>query len=101
MKLCLVVDQGLTTGQKAAQLVHGMRAWSEHQPELDREWFAKSNTVVCLETPDVDRLKSNLEDLNHPHAWFCEPDYDDKLTCVVFLSDKKVKKICRSLPLVG
>lgn len=100
MKLCLVVDEGLTTGQKAAQLVHGMRAWSETLPELDKEWFEKSNTVVCLQS-DVEKIKSKLEIADHPHAWFCEPDMNDKLTCVVFIPDDKTKKICKGLPLVG
>jgi len=100
MKLCLVVDKSLTIGQKAAQLVHGMRAWSEMQPSLDREWFEKSNTVVCLET-EVEKTKSKLENLDIPHAWFCEPDFNNKLTCVVFMLDEKSKKVSKGLPLVG
>lgn len=100
MKLCLVVDRDLTTGQKVAQLVHGMRAWSEEHPELDGHWFRNSNTVVCLEG-EVEKIHSKLQNLNVPHALFREPDLENKLTCLVFLQNEVTKKISKGLPLVG
>lgn len=85
MKLYLVTRSDLAPGARAAQLCHAMRQWSEEEPEADRQWFAKSNTLVLLEAANESALSTlvgRARAAQVPCAEFREPDLEEALTAV-------------------
>lgn len=100
MKLFLVTRQDLSPGLRAAQLCHALRAFGEEHPAVDREWFTKSNTLVCLETANEEELRALVRDAHGEGialSEFLEPDLDNALTAVAFAP--QAKSLMRRLPL--
>jgi len=99
-KVYLITRTDLPLGQRAVQLAHAIREWSERYPAEDRVWYQTSNTLALLEVPDELALQRLLKRANlHgiPAAPFQEPDRDNELTAVAF--GPTAKKLCRRLPL--
>jgi len=100
VKLYLVTRQDLPPGARAAQLCHALRQFGEDHPEVDRDWFRRSNTLVLLEGKDEHAL-SDLADKARlsgvPVAVFREPDLADALTAIAV--GPKGKRLVRGLPL--
>lgn len=100
MKLFLVTRRDLTPGARAAQLCHALRQFVDEHPDVDREWFERSNTLVLLEASDEDALwdlAGEARARGIPVSTFCEPDMGDALTSVAI--GPKGKRLLRSLPL--
>jgi len=84
-KLFLVTRSDLPPGQQAVQAVHAMRQFVAEHPEVDLEWYSKSNTLAFLEVPDeaaLGVLRVKAMDRRIPVAAFREPDRDNELTAL-------------------
>lgn len=81
-KLYIVVLRSLSTGLKAAQACHAMRAFIAAYPEIDADWYQNSNNIVVLEHDDLLGTANLLEGLGLSVARFHEPDRDDELTAL-------------------
>ena len=100
MKLFLVTRADLSPGQQAVQAAHAMREFAHHHPELDREWYTRSNILAFLSVPDeraLERLMERADQKGFSFAPFHEPDRDNELTAVAF--GPECHRILASLPL--
>ncbi len=100
MKLHLVTRQDLSPGQQAVQAAHALREFVREHPEVDQEWYQKSNTLAFLAVADEDELARLLSVAKFrciPVAGFREPDRNDELTAIAI--GPQGKGLCRRLPL--
>ena len=100
LKLFLVVRRDLPPGLQVAQLCHAMRAFADEHGEVERQWFERSNTLVCLSVRDREALEALAREAR---SWgieaslFCEPDLDGALTALAI--GPRGKRLCRKLRL--
>lgn len=98
--LYIVTRADLPPGARCAQSCHTLRAFVDAHPELDRAWFAASNNLVVLETPDeaaLVALAARAAARGVATATFREPDYGDALTGVAL--GPGASRLVSSLPL--
>lgn len=100
-KLTVVVRADLSSGQKIAQVLHAGLAYAQAYPSECHDWMARSNTVVVVETPQIDVLRERAAMQGIPHAAFYEPDLADTLTAVALGPGPQTRKLTRALPLAG
>jgi hypothetical protein len=99
-RLHLIVRQDLPPGEQAVQAAHALRQFTAEHPEIDREWFERSNTLALLAAPDESALNKILDrafDQGFRAAAFREPDLGGSLTAIAI--EPAGARICRSLPL--
>lgn len=99
MKLYLITRSDLPEGDRAMQMAHAFREFIEHHPEIDRDWYKNSNTLVGLEIENEKALAGLLEDARWkgiPAAPFHEPDRGNELTAIAL--GPSGKRLCRRLP---
>lgn len=102
MKLYLISRSDLRPGQQAVQAAHAMRQFAADHPELDKEWFERSNTLAFLTVPDersLVRLIHRAEDRDLRVSLFREPDLDNSLTAIALEPGQTSQRLCRNLPL--
>lgn len=104
--LYIIVRSDLTPGQQLAQSCHALRQFTEEWPNIDREWFEKSNTLVILgieHEQALDRLKWLAEDKGLAVSAFYEPDYPlypaGTLTAIALEPNPASKELCSDLKL--
>lgn len=100
MKLYVITRADLPGGAQVAQSCHAMRLFVAEHPEVDREWYAQSNNLVCLCVPDegaLERLRQTLDARGVPSSAFCEPDFADALTALA--AGPEAARWVSSLPL--
>lgn len=101
-KLYIVVRGDLPAGSQAVQGIHAAKQFSVDYPEIDEDWFVKSNYIAFLSVPD----KNKLENLRHK-AWrwgiscsgFREPDLNNELTAIALEPGLQSQKLCSKLKL--
>ena len=81
-RLYVVVDANLPSGLKMAQACHALRAFVAEHPDVERQWFEKSNNLVILEHPELASASDELESGGFTLTRFHEPDLKDELTAV-------------------
>jgi len=99
-KLYLVTRGEVAPGYRAVQAAHALRQFTAEFPELDREWFERSNYIALLEVPNEYFLKELVEMArmgDYKVAQFHEPDIGDQLTAIAL--EPSAKSICKSLSL--
>jgi peptidyl-tRNA hydrolase len=99
-KLYIVVRGDLSPGLRAAQACHAQRLFVEEHPEVDRDWYENSNTIVILEVRDIDELMDLAFDLdarNIRFSQFDEPDLQNEPTAIAVAPEGK--GFLRRLPL--
>lgn len=87
MKLYIVVRNDLAPGLQAAQAVHAKELFSHEHPELNAEWYEKSNNVVVLQVPNKEELVALAYRITRSHpgdvlSLFREPDLRDEPTAL-------------------
>jgi len=101
MKLYVIVRDDLPVGLQAAQACHAMREFQEGYPELERNWYANSKTLVLLKSPDIWGLAKAANDAFIPIALNFEPDLQNALTAVALGPGCSARKLVKTLQLVG
>ena len=98
-KLYVVVDAALSPGQQLAQAVHAAFQLSYRFPSATARWFADSNYLVVLSSPDPEAHARQL--VNWAKCVVVhEPDLpDNPVTAVAFLPHPSVGRALSSLPL--
>lgn len=85
-KLYIVTRSDLAPGARLAQSCHALRAFVAAHPELDRQWYAGSeSTIVCLEAEheaSLTELAKNATAAGFAVATFHEPDFGNELTAI-------------------
>lgn len=101
-KLTTISRKDLTPGQQAVQASHAAIDFIFSFPEESKHWHKLSNYIINLSAIDEDHLESLSKFLcKHDIKFvkFTEPDLDDKLTAIAFLSNDITKRITSNLPL--
>lgn len=101
-KLYIVTRSDLEPGYQIAQSCHALRQFAHEHPELDREWFERSNYIACLSVgseAELDALLMKAIDRQIPHSIFREPDIDDQMTAIAFAPGEATRKLCSSCSL--
>lgn len=98
-KLYIIVSEDLHAGAQSAQAVHCAFEFQKDHPEIHKNWYDESNTIVILQAP-----QARLEDLlyfGQGVSHFREPDFDDMLTAVALAPTKHSEALCSDLKLQG
>lgn len=85
-----------------SQSLHAFREFISQHPELESEWYKKSNYICILSANNEFDLNVLIEKCmlhNIKFSIFKEPDYDNALTAVVLEPGDKSKKITSNFPL--
>ncbi len=99
-KLFLVTRADLLPGQQAIQSAHALREFSEQHPEIDREWYRTSNTLIMKAVPNEEALQALMvlaQKKGFHIAPFQEPDLNNELTAIAF--EPRAKSLMQGLPL--
>lgn len=101
-KLYLVTRRDIPAGYQAVQSCHATRQFTADYPELDGEWFEKSN-YMCLLSVENERELMRLLVLAHDHGLrssvFREPDVGGAITAIALEPHPKSQELCKQLPL--
>ena len=101
MKLYVIVRDDLPVGLQAAQAVHCAREFQHQHPEIERDWYINSKTLVLLKSPDIWSLAKSANDAHVPIALNFEPDLQNTLTAVALGPGCSARKLVKTLQLVG
>lgn len=101
-KLYLVTRRDLEPGYQAVQSCHATRQFMADHPDIDVEWFTKSNYMCLLSTENETELMRLLV-LAHDHGLrasaFREPDIGGAITAIALEPHPKSQELCKNLPL--
>lgn len=99
-KLYVITRDDLPPSQQAVQGIHAAREFTARHPEIDTEWYERSNHLALLALPgenDLHRLLARAETDGFRAAAFREPDRGNELTAIAL--EPAAKRLCRSIPL--
>jgi len=97
-----VTRKDLFPGAQIAQSLHAFREFIEDYPDLEKEWYSKSNHIAILAAKneaELLRLSKRLEKKGIKHSLFGEPDFDNELTAIAIEPGRESKRACSSYPL--
>lgn len=103
LKLYIVAREDLPPGLQAAQAVHGAIEFLFEHPELGREWYRTSKTIVLLGVANEVELRdlaARSAGAGIPVAVNLEPDLDGQATSLALMGAPPAKRILRPLPLL-
>lgn len=101
-KLFLVTRRDIAPGYQAVQSCHAIRQFTAEHPEVDSEWFTKSNYLALLSVADEKELMRLIVAADdHGLKWsaFREPDVGGAITAIAIEPHPKAQELCKSLPL--
>lgn len=101
-KLYLVTRRDLSPGYQAVQSCHVMRQFTADHPNIDSEWFTKSNYIALLSVRDeVELMRLLVAATDQGLMWsaFREPDTGGTITAIAIEPHAKTSELCKSLPL--
>lgn len=79
--LYVITRKDLSFPQQAVQSGHALAQWLLDNPEND--WQNQRLIYLVVDTEkELNRLKSKLTSYCLDHSYFCEPDFEDKLTAI-------------------
>jgi peptidyl-tRNA hydrolase len=85
MKLYIVVRNDLAPGLQLAQAVHAKELFSHEHPEVNTDWYERSNNIVVLQVENKEELAKIAYGLSKQGLAVCmfkEPDLNDELTAI-------------------
>jgi peptidyl-tRNA hydrolase len=104
MKLYVVVREDLSPGSQMAQSLHAFREFVEYHPEIEKEWYKTSNTIVilgCKNESELVQLRLDAIARNIKFSIFKEPYLEDSITSIAFEPGLKTSEFLSSLKLAG
>lgn len=101
-KLYIISRRDISPGYQAVQGMHALRQFVKDHPDIDQEWFEKSNYLGFLSVQDEHELVKLAESalaLGIKFSVFREPDIDDQITAIALEPGNPSKKLCSKLQL--
>lgn len=92
----------MTPGYQSVQSGHAVADFIMQHPTEASHWHQTSNYLIYLSVKDESDLKSlskKLQDIGILVTEFEEPDIDNAVTAIAFISEEKTKKLTSGLPL--
>ena len=84
------------------QSIHALREFVNDHPDIDREWYSKSNYLGLLSVRDeycLRELVSKACQFGIRCSVFREPDIGNQITAIALEPGPKTKRLCSRLPL--
>lgn len=104
MKLYIVVREDLSPGAQTAQSLHAFREFIEYYPEIEKDWYKTSNTIVvlgCENEHALAYLRLGAVERGIKFSIFREPDMDNSMTAITFQPGSKTSEYLANLRLAG
>lgn len=101
-KLFLVTRRDISPGYQAVQSCHAMRQFTADHPEVDNEWFLRSNYLALLSVSseiELMKLIVSANDMGLKWSAFREPDVGGAITAIAIEPSPKTTELCKALPL--
>ena len=101
-KLTSITRSDLTPGQQSVQSCHAAIDFCFSYSKESLDWHKNSNYLISLSVADESKLfdlSAKLRLLGIEFVEFYEPDMNNELTAIAFLSNEKTKKLTSHLPL--
>ncbi len=101
-KLYLITRRDISPGYQAVQSCHAMRQFTEEHPEIDKEWFLRSNYLCLLSVKNEDELYDlvgRAKDQGIKVSIFREPDIGNEITAIAIEPGQKSKELTGKLKL--
>jgi hypothetical protein len=101
-KLYLVTRRDLSPGYQAVQSCHALRQFTHEHPEVDTEWFTRSNYLALLAVRDereLFELTQTCAEHGLRFSAFREPDIGDRLTAIAIEPGRTSSKLCKKIGL--
>lgn len=101
-KLYLITRRDISPGYQAVQSCHALRQFTEEHPDVDKEWFTRSNYLCLLSVGDESELYSLIcraKDNDIRVSIFREPDVDNQITAIALEPGNKSKELTAKLKL--
>ena len=101
-KLYIIARQDISPGYQAVQGMHALRQFVKDHPDIDKEWFEKSNYLGFLSVENEHALIKLAEQAlakGIKFSIFREPDIDNQITAIAIEPGPKSKKLCSNLQL--
>ena len=101
-KLYLITRRDISPGYQAVQSCHAMRQFTEEHPEVDKEWFTRSNYLCLLSVGNEAELYSLIckaKDKDIRVSVFREPDIDNQITAIALEPGVRSKELTTNLKL--
>lgn len=101
-KLFLVTRRDIAPGYQAVQSCHAIRQFTADHPDIDAEWFNRSNYLALLSVADeveLMRLLVQAADAGLRCSAFHEPDVGGAITAIAIEPHPKAAELCKGLPL--
>lgn len=102
-KLIVISRRDIIPGYQLTQSVHSSHQFLFEHPELSKDWFLNSNYLVILSVENEKELIdiiNKLYQLGITFSKFHEPDLNNELTSISFLSSNVTKKITGGMSLL-
>jgi len=90
-------------GKIVAQSIHAARQFQHEHPEIEKQWFEKSNYVVVLGVSneiELNQLVNKAKICKIQYSEFREPDLNYSLTAIALEPGRMSRKLCSKLKLV-
>lgn len=101
-KLYLITRRDIAPGYQAVQAAHALRQFTADHPQIDAEWFERSNYLALLSVADeveLMRLIVAAADAGIKWSAFREPDVGGRVTAIALEPSPKAAEMCKPLPL--
>lgn len=79
LKMYVLVRQDITPGYQIAQAIHAKDQFTHTYPDIEKQWYDASNTIVVLGVPNLETLHMFARlatETGLRNSLFYEPDID-------------------------
>jgi len=100
--LYIVTRADIIPGYQAVQGIHAAIQFATEYPEINKEWFEKSNYLGFLSVNnelELFKLIENASKQNIKFSIFREPDINNQITAIALAPGSSTKKLCNKIPL--
>lgn len=98
----MITRQDISPGYQGVQSIHAAMQFAFEHPDINKEWYEKSNYLGFLSVPnetELCRLIEKADENNIRYSVFREPDINNQITAIAIEPGSKSKKLCSNLKL--
>lgn len=92
----------LKPGYQVGQACHALQQFAMEHPDVNKEWFERSNYIAVLSVRDEGELHGLIDKASKRglrFSIFFEPDLKYEITAIALEPGKDAKKLCSSIGL--
>jgi peptidyl-tRNA hydrolase len=96
-RLYVITRNDISDGKQMAQACHAVAEYYKRHNVRAIIW--NNEYLICLQTNNLKNIIKQLKEINHPYAYFKEPDLNNQITSISFIGNELTKKITENLNL--